>query len=624
MSSGSKTSVIAGVTAVAAAAHSLYPYWYRDIAYNRRTKEIREAIAKNVSSKALMVDVFERAVDRDPYKPFIIYADTLYSYTDIEIMANRLASYAKQHGLKSGDRVAIMMYNEPAFVWAWLGFAKIGVECALINYNLRSKSLLNCIELATVKVLLIGNGKDLVGAVTNMKDQFSNPELNIWSIGNESTPDCIFAIDDNIMKVSFDRPPSHSRSSVKPACTAVYIFIPGTTGLPKAIKISESQLLSISFSLKSFIEREDVVYITTPLYYKLAFMIGLQNAIRAGATTLMSRKFSVRQFWPNCCKHNVTAFCYVGEICRYLLAAPKRLEDTMHNVKFAIGTGLPADIWSKFRIRFKIPTIVEFYSSLEMPLIISMNSDNRDGAVGKFSPRIKKLLGLELVEYDLAEATPIRDASGLCVHVELGKPGLLILPPTGRLQFIGCQEDREAAEKKILRDVFKEGDIYVNTSDLLTLDTSYYLYLVDRLGDSDTVRWQGERVSTTGVSQVLTSHDGVLEANVYGVAVPGHSSRAGMAAVVLKADLQNFDFGEFYTYVHSKLPSYAAPKFLRIVNNLNVTGTYKYTKTDLVKEGFDPATVNRDDIFFADARNNSYSKLDNEAYRKIVSGVSRL
>ncbi|XP_070538896.1 long-chain fatty acid transport protein 2-like [Ptychodera flava] len=620
MSSGSKTAIIAGVAAVAATAHSLYPYWYRDFTYDRRSKAFREALAKIVASKTLMVDVFERAVDRDPYKPFIIYADTLYSYIDIEIMANRLASYAKQHGLKSGDRVAIMMYNEPAFVWAWLGFAKIGVECALINYNLRSKSLLHCIEIAEVKVLLIGNGKDLVEAVTDIKDQFSNPELNIWSIGNESTSGCICSIDDNIMKVSHDRPPSHSRSSVTPASTGVYIYTSGTTGLPKAAKSQQVRLLNASFALKSFIEREDIVYITTPLYHSVAFVLGLQNTIRAGATTVMSRKFSVRQFWPDCCKHNVTAFFYVGELCRYLLAAPKRPEDTMHKVKFAMGNGLQADIWTKFRIRFKIPTIVEYYAATEMPFM-SINSDNRVGAVGRFSPRIKNLLGFELVECDHAETTPIRDASGRCVRVELGKPGLLIIPSTQRFQFTGYRGDKKLSEKKILRDVFNEGDMYINTGDLLFLDESYYLFFVDRLGD--TFRWRGENVATTEVSQVLTSHPGVQEANVYGVAVPGHSGRAGMAAVILKADIQNFDFAQFHTYVHSRLPSYAAPKFLRIVDNLNVTGTYKYTKTDLVKEGFDPATV-KDDIFFADARNNSYSKLDNEAYRKIVSGVSRL
>ncbi|XP_077980056.1 long-chain fatty acid transport protein 2-like [Glandiceps talaboti] len=614
--------VLAGTAAVAAGVHAAYPYWYRDIQETRSTKAREEIFKSCVQSKTLFVDLFEEVADKTPYKPFVIYNDTLYSYGDIEVMANKMAYFVKQHGLKINDTVAIMMYNEPAYIWTVLGLGKLGIKCALINYKLRSDSLLHCIGICDCKVLLVGEGDDLVQAVTDVSSSLMDKQMMIWSIGNKDCPETITKIDDELRMSKSNRPPRDGRRTITYSDPVVYIFTSGTTGLPKAVKFAHIRLVAGAYRFRDYIHTNDVVYVPTPLFHSASFNIGFGNTVAAGATIVLSPKFSVRRFWEICCKHDVTVILHVGELCRFLLSAPEKPEERMHKVRCMIGNGLQADIWNKFVQRFGITTVVEMYGGTDLQTFFCVNDEvAKVGAVGKFSPLLKKRAEFELVKCNYETVQPIRNSKGLCIPVKLGEPGLLLSVMHNIKRYYGYQGNRQLSEQKLVRNVLKEGDVYINSGDLLILDKDYYLYFFDRLGD--TFRWRGENVSTSEVAQVMMSYVGVQESNVYGVKVAGHNGRAGMAAVVLKDGHQNFDFKKFYAYLHSKLPSYACPVFLRISEKLDMTGTLKYTKTGLVKEGFDPAIID-DIIFVMDTNNRTYAMLDDEKYKHIVTGVARL
>ncbi|XP_077988607.1 long-chain fatty acid transport protein 6-like [Glandiceps talaboti] len=617
MSASKSQAALIATAAIASGAHLLYPYWTHDLQVMKKTGEIGKSIGKCLAVNKFIFDLFEEVVDRHPYKPFIIYDSKLFSYEDIDIMVNKMSHFAQKQGLKSGDTVALCAYNDPTFVYAWLGLAKLGIKCAFINYNLRSDSLIHCVNIVRAKVLLVGKGEDLVEAASDVMSELSSRQIRVWSVGNVSTPEGIFAIDDELNSLPADRPSRALRSSLKPTDTAVYIYTSGTTGLPKASRSIFAQGVGAGHCLQ-FIQSDDVVYLTTPLYHAVGFLLGLGNVIRAGATCVMSRKFSVRRFWEDCCTFDVTVMFYVGELCRYLLAAPEKPEDKMHRVRVAVGNGLQPDIWTKFRTRFRLEKIVEFYAASDLPFL-SINYDNTVAAVGKFSPFLKKLRGFELVQCDYTTAKAVRDKNGRCVRVKFGEPGLLIVRSTDTIKFHGYEGNEQQTEKKHLRNVFEDGDVYVNSGDLMKLDINYYLYFVDRLGD--TFRWKGENVATTEVAQVLTSYPDIQEAIVYGVMVPGHNGRAGMAAVVLK-DTDNFNFDKFYSFTYSKLPPYACPKFIRIRQTLDTTGTFKYTKTDLMKEGFDPTTVQN--VYVVDGDKKSYIRLDKDKYKDVVVGAARL
>jgi fatty-acyl-CoA synthase len=151
----------------------------------------------------------------------------------------------------------------------------------------------------------------------------------------------------------------------------------------------------------------------------------------------------------------------------------------------------------------------------------------------------------------------------------------------------------------------------------MSRDNLGYFYFVDRVGD--TFRWKGENVSTHEVAAVLAAAPGVKEAAVYGVAVPHHEGRAGMAAVV--AD-EGFDLAALRAVMERDLPAFAQPLFLRLTPALAVTGTFKPRKQDLVAEGFDPARIGAP-LFFHD-REAGFTPLTPELHDRILSGAERL
>jgi fatty-acyl-CoA synthase len=174
-----------------------------------------------------------------------------------------------------------------------------------------------------------------------------------------------------------------------------------------------------------------------------------------------------------------------------------------------------------------------------------------------------------------------------------------------------------ATEKKILRNVFKPGDCWIRTGDLMRKDEKGFFYFVDRIGD--TFRWKGENVATSEVAEVLSSFPGVAHAIVYGVAVPGADGRAGMATLVATEEL---DVAALRAHIDGRLPAYARPLFLRMRQELDVTGTFKYAKTELVREGFDPA-VSMDRLYFYDVPEQCFKTLDLEAYERIQEASVR-
>ena len=125
--------------------------------------------------------------------------------------------------------------------------------------------------------------------------------------------------------------------------------------------------------------------------------------------------------------------------------------------------------------------------------------------------------------------------------------------------------------------MFEPGDAWFRTGDLMRSDEQGYFYFVDRVGD--TFRWKGENVSTTEVSEAICAFPGIRQANVYGVAVPGVDGRAGMAMIV--SGRVSWTSRISATHLRNRLPEYAHPLFLRIRSELEVTATFKYTKTTL-------------------------------------------
>jgi fatty-acyl-CoA synthase len=556
-----------------------------------------------------IVDIVESQAQKRPRNIAIYCLDQTVTYADLDAAANRYANWAMQNGIGRGDAVALLMENRPDYIAAWLGMFKVGAQVALINTNLVGTALAHSIAISGARHAIVG-----AELLTSFREApFENiPALWVEGEGGNLTAALAAASDKS--------PGKKARAGVTLKDRAFFIYTSGTTGLPKAANFSHMRML---FMMSGFVgalrpQSHDRIYNPLPLYHSTGGVCAVGLAFFAGGALILKRRLSVHEFWPDIHRYGATMFEYIGEVCRYLLNAPPSPLERGHKIRAITGNGLRPEIWREFQTRFAIPRIVEFYGATESNVAM-LNYDGTVGAVGRVPDYLEWLLPARVIRFDVETEMPVRGADGLCIECapdEVGEAVGGISARPGR-QFEGYTAKAES-EKKLLRDVFKRGDLWFRTGDLMRRDAHGYFYFVDRIGD--TFRWKGENVSTGEVGEVLAAAPGIREANVYGVAVPGMEGRAGMAALVVDGD---FDMEALPARLKARLAPYARPLFLRLSPQIAVTATFKQRKLDLVREGFDPSAI-ADPIYFLDPESGRYELLAPARYADIVEGRVKL
>src|SRR6202167_3704212 len=404
---------------------------------------------------------------------------------------------------------------------------------------------------------------------------------------------------------------------------ALFIYTSGTTGLPKAAIVSHPRVIQWShwFAGMMDVQPADRMYNCLPMYHSVGGVQVPGAILAAGGSLVIREKFSASQFWNDIVQWDCTLFQYIGELCRYLLHSAPSPEETNHRIRLACGNGLALGVWESFKERFCIPQILEFYASTEGGVSL-FNVQGKRGAIGHIPAYLAHRFSPALVLLDVEKGEPVRNEQGFCIRCAANQSGeaigkLVENPANVGSRFEGYTNP-EASARKILRDVFEPGDTWVRSGDLMRKDEQGYFYFVDRIGD--TFRWKGENVATLEVSEAICAFPGVKHANVYGVTIPATEGRAGMAALVTEDE---FGLAEFRQHLMSHLPPYARPLFLRIRKNMDLTGTFKYSKTDLVNQGFNPVAC-RDAVYFDDLQSGAFIRLDRELYDRIQKGGIRI
>ncbi|GFO36884.1 very long-chain acyl-coa synthetase [Plakobranchus ocellatus] len=469
------------------------------------------------------IDKFEALVAIQPKKPFLIYDGVVYTYEAMDAISCKVANIAKSWGLKPRDCVAIMIENEPSFIWTFYGLLKLGVSVAFINYNLRLHPLIHSILSVDCKALIVGSGAGLVEAVSDVLPQLNKLPVYAQGVNLKDLPDGINSFDVLMHKAIPCAISPAIRADLTAEDTCCYIFTSGTTGKPKPVIFSHTKAVGVCVICNHFPSMcsQDIVYTVLPLYHNTGCFMSVGAALLSGATVVLRKKFSARHFWSDCRQYKVTVVPYIGELLRYLLSQPKTELDGVHNIRVVYGAGLRADIWNTVCNRFKIPKVLEFYGATE-GITFTANYSGKPGAIGRLSPILSKLDPDHkvLVKFDTASVFPVRNENGYCIPVKVGEPGLMLSKvPENLLNKNLYKASSEANEKKFVRDAFAPGDVYMNYGDALVQDKDYFLYFYDRLGD--TFRWKGENVSTKEVANAISTLSFIEDANVYGVEIPG-------------------------------------------------------------------------------------------------------
>ncbi|KAI9729576.1 MAG: hypothetical protein M1834_006772 [Cirrosporium novae-zelandiae] len=543
-----------------------------------------------------------------------------------------------EYSVEPKEIVALDFTNRPDFVFCWFGLWSIGAVPAFINYNLTGHSLLHCIRTSTARLLIVDPEvrEKITTEVQNelASSSFRNDEGSVQVVFMEKETQ------EAIMKLEPARGPDSLRAGALANDMGCLIYTSGTTGMPKAANVAWGKFRVAGVFVVNWmgLKATDRFYTCMPLYHSTACILGFTACLLNGIPIILGHKFSTTTFWPEVRSSHATVIQYVGETCRYLLSAPPHPLDGQNDVRIGYGNGLRPDIWAQFQSRFNIPVIAETYAATEGTLGVFNLCANEftQGAIGRNGKMAELVLGnlLSVVRLDEAMEAPRRypEHGNFCQRAKDNEPGELLFrlpgsnPETIKRRFQGYFNNPEASQEKVLFNVFRKGDAFFRTGDVIRWDDQGRMFFCDRIGD--TFRWKSENVATTEVEAALGAFPAVKQCTVYGVEVPKHEGRAGCAALVMNsASSEDNTMKELATHLQHELPKYAVPLFLRVTAKeaLDTTGNHKFVKHDLRQEGVDPDVIegkSGDRIFWL--HEGRYIRLDKEAWEQIKSGGARL
>jgi fatty-acyl-CoA synthase len=555
------------------------------------------------TAKTSIGKVFQERAARYGDRTFIRFEDERLTYREANETVNRYAAVLAARGVGPGDVVGVMLRNSPHAVLLMLAVAKCGAVAGMLNYHQRGKVLAHSFGLLGAKAVVA-------------ETEFIEPI-------SESGADT-----DGLMTLDELQQLSASAPTTNPATTAAvlakdkafYIFTSGTTGMPKASVMTHYRWLRALGGFGGLglrLSTDDTLYCCLPLYHNNALTVALSSVLNSGSTLALGKSFSASKFWDEVIRYDATAFVYIGEICGYLLNQPEKPTDRKHRVRVISGNGLRPAIWDEFTKRFGIARVCEFYAASEGNTAF-MNVFNVDKTTGLCPTPIA------FVEYDDETGGPARGDDGRVHKVKTGEPGLLLSKVSNFQPFDGYT-DKDATEKKLVRNAFKDGDVWFNTGDLMRSQGLGHAAFTDRLGD--TFRWKGENVATTEVEAAISLDPQVEEATVFGVEVEGAGGKAGMAAIQLK-DGQEFDGKALAKAAYEHLPGYAVPLFVRVASELAHTSTFKSQKVELRKQGYGGNTGEGDEdagkiedpIYVLAGRDEGYVEFYDDYPAEVVDG----
>lgn len=525
--------------------------------------------------------LFEDSANTYPDKVAIWSRERSYTYREVLEISSQVAHYFLSMGVKPGQLVAIYLINSPEFLIIWIGLMSIGCAPATINYNLTGDSLIHCLKVPKVKFVVADDDAECRDRIEAVRSSLEN-ELGI----------SILSLSEVMKKATegfpTNTPDESYRLNVKESFPFILIYTSGTTGMPKGCAFTTRRFHS---SVRKAAPNTNRWYCCMPLYHATGAILTMQNLL-GGTSVAIGRKFSASNFWNDVRDSESTWFLYVGETVRYLLNNPPSPRDKDHQVYGMLGNGLRPDVWEKFRERFGVQEVIEFFNSTEG--MLGLSNLNRgpfsSGAVGHHGLLLRLLYHNRYIpvaiDYETGEIW--RDPqTGFAKRQPYEEGGEILVALPNKEAFQGYWDNDAATNKKFARDVFRKGDLYYRSGDALRRKNDGRWYFMDRLGD--TFRWKSENVSTAEVAEVIGRFPGITEANVYGVLVPNHEGRAGCAAIDIIPSEKDFDWREFARLARSRLPRYAVPVFLRVTKGSRHTHNHKQNKVPLKQEGVDPA-----------------------------------
>jgi crotonobetaine/carnitine-CoA ligase len=516
--------------------------------------------------------ILRARAEEHPDRDYLRFGDGPWrSYGEVNAMANRVANALIARGLRPGEAVSTLMPNCEENIAVWFGIQKAGgVQCP-INLAYKGAFLSWVINLPQSRFLVVADTH--LDALAMVKDELPLLErVIVHRAGAPSGPGP--SVPWEPLSELMAAPDGEPGVDVTWTDDARVMFTSGTTGRSKgAIK----QHASDYFSGRTYIEvcevtADDTFFSCLPLFHSNAQVLAAYPAMIAGARIAYAERYSASRFWRQVVDCGATILNTVSAINYFIWnTAPSELERS-HSVSRIMAMPAPKDIYERFEERFGI-RFIEGYGLTETGMVTyhPPGRPPRPGSCGIATP------GFEVSVVEPGTDLPLPP----------GRPGEIVvdmkLPNIVMRTYAGMPE--KAAED------FR--NLKLHTGDLGRMDEDGYLYFLDRV--KDYIRRRGENVSSMEVEHVVTAHAEILECAAIGVkALEGASAEDEILVCVVPREGCAPDPATLLEWCAERMPYFAVPRYVRVVDHLPKTPTERVRKVELREAGVTLDTFDRE------------------------------
>ena len=503
-----------------------------------------------------LAESLERTAKQWPYRTALIWKGKKISYNQLWGQVQRMAGGLCEIGIRSGDRVGILLPNCPEYVCSYYAINRAGGVIVPVNNFLKGTEVSYILSDCQVHTL-ITNSSYARSVLPHRGDLKELRQLVLVGEVEEELKEDTVPFSSLLEGPSL--PDWERRAS--PSGLAVIIYTSGTTGKPKGAMLSSQNLISNVISCRKALEvfPKDRFLLFLPLFHSFTATVCMLVPFYLGCSVVMLEGVNRREIRRAITRYRITIFVAVPALYNFMSQAKiSFLARWLNPVRLYISGGAPlsGEVLAKFERTFRRP-LLEGYGLSEASPVVSVNpllGTRKAGSVGLPLPGVE----VKVVNGEEREVAP-------------GEVGEVIV--RGNNVMLGYFNQPQATAQAI-----RGGWLF--TGDLGRIDEDGYLYIVDRKKDMLIVR--GCNVYPREVEEVLYSHPKVAEAAVVGV-YDRHRGEVPKAYIVLKEGMEA-DEKEIKRFCMERLARYKVPRIVEFRDSLPMTPTGKVLKRELREE----------------------------------------
>ncbi len=466
-----------------------------------------------------------RRAERSPDQEALVFGATRLSYRDLNREANRVAHALRGLGVRTGDRVGVLLMNSPRFCQLYFGLAKLGAVLVTLNWRLAPPELEWICRHAGVSTLVFERefaavAETLHGAGAAERYVSTDGVGTDWAVSLDA-----------LTAAAPDGEPAPGGGDDDPL---LIMYTSGTTGRPKGAVITHANVFwgSVTVALTLDFRAGDRVLIVMPLYH-IGALDYLTICVHRGCTAVLMRAFEPRAMLETIRAERVDTFLAVAAMLQALREVPG-FDQAVASVRWLLCGAAPVPV-----------PLIEEYARRGITIQQSYGLTETTGPAAVLGPeRAREKAGSTGTAFFHTEIRVVDEA---------GRD----VPPrrVGEVLVRGAHVIRQYwRDPEGSAEAIRDG--WLHTGDLAWLDEEGFLYIADR--KTDMIISGGENIYPAEVESVLSGYPAIAEAAVIGVP----DARWGEAprAIVVPRPGAALSPEEVVAFCQGKLARYKIPK----------------------------------------------------------------